>query len=567
MKTKTKKELTKVEKEKKQNKSILLVKIFTACAFILSIISLLVSCSVSYVVNENNNANISEINRKNQLSAAVNDNDTFFEKYEKVNEHLHFDKYLLDTTSHTSLMNALYNYVSNNDNTHNLYELDMYSLINNINESIYFNNIVKDTSSMQLHFYRDDNLVYRLPYQSDMTAPYLDDCSLRFIHDANNVSYYPYNRDLMLHIKNAYYYVDWDNDYNANSQPVTYYMPPYIPINGDQLDFVINCRFDLNGVGYYDLNYVFNTYILMSDNTGNASTDLYFEIQSYDYNNNVYYYGLTPNSRTIDNNSWVADNTSYTNGRLTNVALTKKSVVFFDTYFQYEQRYYTNNYVINNNIYNQVLTNWNNLDSDYDNAYKTIYNKIINRPDEKILIREGSLDSSIGVFVFGGLTYHDIEMYATYKEPNEDLLYNIVLEIEIVNNNTNQRALISGVVYEWHFMDPRPYNIYYITNSANIITLKNVDLSFSKEFNLIYDLFEPYTNQDSKPPFIDDDGNVTEQGYDHLFVRVFKLINHAISSIISLLSIPLFGEYTIGVFLLVPLMITLLLFIVRLFKR
>lgn len=550
MQKKEKKQLTKILLEKKKEKGLLWCKILTAVSLSLSLLSLLFSCSAN--VNKADQTNKSEI--KNQIVLNDTEIDTFFTKNEVVNEYLTFDRYIFDTSSYTSLMNVLYTYVSNNTNEDNIFQFQFFSLQNNINTTFLCNEVVLDNT--QLYFYYEDVLQISVPYQSTTTTPYLTSVSLSFI----NGGLYPFDSDLMLHVQNAYYFKNGV----VNSSPITYYMPPYIAISGEQNNFVVNARFNLSGESFYRMEYVYKTKLNLINVNGEPSQDYNFSIMSYDYDNNIYYYGVSPNTRTEDNNSWNAGY-NVVNGTLTNVALTKKSVTFFDYYFQYNNKYYSIDYVINNAIYNQVLSSWGDWSDNSAAGY--IYNRIKDNANVKTLIRSYELYDTSAVILYGGLSYRTINMYATYNPAGVTEWDNFTLEIELYSPQTNITTLVSGVVIQFLALSQPAHVGYYLTNTTQIISINNLRLDSYSNFNVIYDVFIPYSNQESRPPFIDNEGNTTGNAADSVFADVFTLINHAFSSILAFLSIEIFGKYTLGVFLLVPLMITIMLFIIGLFKR
>lgn len=467
MKTKEKKVLTKNELEKKKEKNILIVKILSAIALTISVVSMLFSCVA--MSNNNNNqvqeqTNISYLERKN-LNTDLGNNNEILNDYNKsfiVNNNSRV-KFNLDcfTDAPTTYLNSLYGVLERyySPDTH------IQGATGLLNKYFYYNS-------------ENDNRVERswffdyLVYSNNGGDKYI------YIHFVENPGFTPYT--LTLDLQNP-------TESILDSGSVWY------------------------GSGSFNL-------MTLDFSFGMATNDDPFRLWSLYFNKFSSYYRYSP---TFNFNQF-----------LQKEDITKNDVV-----------------VRSPTPFVESLEHF---------AFNGQY-----------------IEYTPGLFMSGGYIYDTIRVYYAsanglyFLSNNNEYItggantYYLTKIVYLLDNDVSRSIEAFTRIYEMRAVDGNSQKVYLnrLNRATNVDELCFFDITGrfgvnKREVSLyILSLLNAVNNisgfTDTSDPF----------------TSIFALIAGAFSGIASFLNIEIFGNYTLGVFLLIPLMITIILFIVKLFKR
>lgn len=187
----------------------------------------------------------------------------------------------------------------------------------------------------------------------------------------------------------------------------------------------------------------------------------------------------------------------------------------------------------------------------------------------------GYLDYTPGLFMSGGFIYDTIRVY--YESGNNINFINNQNEIITGTANSYYLSKIEYLLSSNYFTTfeafSRKYEMRTIEGTSQKVYLNSLNRSPNADELAFFDITGRF-GEDKKEvslyilSLLNAVNNDTGfSGGADAFTSIFTLIAGAFSGIVSFLNIQIFGTYTLGIFLLVPLMITIILFIVKMFKR
>lgn len=469
MKTKQKKPLTKNEIEKKKEKNILIIKILSAIALSISVMSMLFSC------------------------VAMSSND----QCNQVQEQTH--------TLNIQRKNQNADLGFNND------------LLSDVNNSFIVNNNVRTKLKMDCYIVKP--YVYLESFYSVLERYYQPDTNITISGMLNK--YFYYTSEIDNRVERSWFF-----DYIKYS----------------------------NSGGYRFI------YFYLVENPGSAPYTLTLDLQnptdSILQGDPIFYTSSSFNLMTIDISLSIANNSNLNPFRLWSLYFST-----FQSYYRYSPNF---NFI-------QFLQ--------YDNVTK---NSVVVRSPTPFIESETALSDNTsyisytpGLFMSGGFIYDTIRVYYSSgynlnfaTNQNEIIIgsansYYLTKVVYLLSDNINTSFEAYSRKYEMRIIEGISQKVYLnsLNRSTNADELSFFDITGrygenKREVSLyILSLLNAITN------------NTGFSGGSDPFSNIFSLIAGAFGGIASFLNIEIFGNYTLGVFLLIPLMITIILFIVKMFKR
>lgn len=262
--------------------------------------------------------------------------------------------------------------------------------------------------------------------------------------------------------------------------------------------------------------------------------------------NPYFYLGFNTNSKYV-----VFDSSIYTYTEFPNIlciynGLFKIGDTYFDNiYITYEMEYSGFEYSINGVSYflneNQRLLWFRDL---------VAYNSL-NGSFEKLITHNTYLTSDNDVMIYSFNYYH-------YYDKDINFINCYYYGTEHYNNTSIQWTYPMFEQKGWKWVDG--YDLF-LNNANNFASLKTKIIDSAQYKNYYENIFNMPTPPTPPLPPTPPTPEV------NILIQVFDLFSLAFGSISSFLNIQVFPNITIGLLLLVPLIITLIIIIVRLFKR